>query len=169
MKTAQQIIKRLGLQPHPEEGGYFAETYKCQESIPSDGLPERYPSPRPFGTAIFYLLTPDTVSALHRLASDEIFHFYLGDPVTMLQLHPDGSSEVLTLGQDILGGQRIQVVVPGGTWQGSFLEEGGEFALLGCTVAPGFEYADYEHGSRQELLDRYPDRRDLIVRLTPPR
>jgi predicted cupin superfamily sugar epimerase len=169
MKTAQQIIKRLGLQPHPEEGGYFAETYKCQESIPSDGLPERYPSPRPFGTAIFYLLTPDTVSALHRLASDEIFHFYLGDPVTMLQLHPDGSSEVLTLGQDILAGQRLQLVVPEGTWQGSFLKEDGEFALLGCTVAPGFEYADYEHGSRQELLDRYPDRRDLIIRLTPPR
>ena len=169
MKTAQQIIERLGLQPHPQEGGYFAETYKCQEIIPSNGLPERYPSPRAFGTAIFYLLTPDTVSALHRLASDEIFHFYLGDPVTMLQLHPDGSSEVLTPGQDILAGQRLQVVVPGGTWQGSFLKEDGEFALLGCTVAPGFEYEDYEHGSRQELLDRYPDRRDLIIRLTPPR
>jgi predicted cupin superfamily sugar epimerase len=97
----------------------------------------------------------------------EIFHFYLGDPVTMLHLHPDGSSEVLTLGQDILQGQELQVVVPRGTWQGSFLNEGGEYALLGCTMAPGFEWADYEHPSREALLKEHPDRRELIIRLTP--
>lgn len=167
MISAVQIIERLGMQPLREEGGYFVETYKSEELVPRVGLPERYPSERAFGTAIFYLLTPDTCSALHRLASDEIFHFYLGDPVTMLQLHPDGSSEVRTLGHDILQGQELQVVAPKGTWQGSFLDEGGEFALLGCTVAPGFEYADYEHASRQALLDQYPDQRELIIRLTP--
>jgi predicted cupin superfamily sugar epimerase len=105
MASAQEIIDALGMQPHREEGGYFVEPYRSEEFIPKAGLPERYPSERPFGTAIYYLLTPDTCSALHRLASDEIFHLYLGDPVTMLQLHPDGSSEVITLGQDILQGQ----------------------------------------------------------------
>jgi hypothetical protein len=163
------IIDRLGMQPHPEEGGYFVETYKCEESIPRKALPDRYHGKRSFGTAIFYLLTPETFSQLHRLESDEIFHFYLGDPVTMLQLRPDGSSEVLVLGQDILNGEQLQVVVPRGTWQGSFLNEGGEYALLGCTVAPGFDYADYETGSRGDLLKEYPEQEELIVRLTPPR
>lgn len=167
MTSADEIMERLGLVPLREEGGYFAETYKSEEVIPKDSLPERYPAERAFGTAIFYLLTPDTFSALHRLASDEIFHFYLGDAVTMLQLHPDGSSKVVTLGEDIRGGQELQVVVPRGTWQGSFLNEGGEFALLGCTVAPGFEYEDYEGGSREELVERYPEAREMIVRLTP--
>ncbi len=166
---AEEIIDALGMSPHPEEGGYFVETYKCEESISRKALPERYHGKRSFGTAIFYLLTPETFSQLHKLESDEIFHFYLGHPVTMLQLRPDGSSEVLTLGQDIVGGQRLQVVVPGGTWQGSFLDEGGEFALLGCTVAPGFEYADYETGSRGDLLKEYPEQEELILRLTPPR
>jgi len=166
MMNAEEIIQLLGLQPHPEEGGYFSETYKCEEGIPRKALPERYHSRRSFGTAIFYLLTPDTFSQLHRLESDEIFHFYLGDPVTMLQLRPDGDSQLLTLGQDIAAGQRLQVVVPRGTWQGSFLNEGGEFALLGCTVAPGFEYADYETASRADLLKEYPEQSDLIVRLT---
>ncbi len=167
MTSADEIMERLGLVPLREEGGYFAETYKSDEVIPKDSLPERYPAERAFGTSIFYLLTPDTFSALHRLTSDEIFHFYLGDAVTMLQLHPDGSSKVVTLGQDIRGGQELQVVVPRGTWQGSFLNEGGEFALLGCTVAPGFEYEDYEGGSREELVERYPEARELIVRLSP--
>ncbi|NIN66651.1 MAG: cupin domain-containing protein [Anaerolineae bacterium] len=166
MVSADEIIERLGMQPHPEEGGYFVQTYKSEELISKLALPDRYPSPRAFGTAIFYLLTPDTFSALHRLASDEIFHFYLGDPVTMLQLHLDGSSQVATLGQDILAGQELQVVVPRGTWQGSLLNEGGEFALLGCTVSPGFEYEDYEAGSREEFLVQYPAHRELILRLT---
>jgi predicted cupin superfamily sugar epimerase len=167
MLSVQDIIELLGMEPLRVEGGYFVEIYKSEELISKAGLPKRYPSARAFGTSIFYLLTPDTFSALHRLASDEIFHFYLGGPVTMLQLHPDGSSEVLTLGQDVLGGQQLQVVVPRGTWQGSFLNKGGEFALLGCTVAPGFEYADYEHGCREALVKQYPDQRELIVRLTP--
>jgi predicted cupin superfamily sugar epimerase len=165
---AQEIIDALGMLPHPEEGGYFVETYKSKEAIPRKALPQRYHGKRSFGTAIFYLLTPETFSQLHKLESDEVFHFYLGDPVTMLQLRPDGSSEVLTLGQDIVGGQRLQVVVPAGTWQGSFLNEGGEFALLGCTVAPGFEYDDYETGSRGDLLKGFPEQEELIVRLTPP-
>jgi predicted cupin superfamily sugar epimerase len=164
MTTAQQLIEYLGLQPHPKEGGYFRETYRSADRL--SVLPGRYPSERCAGTAIYYLLTPTTFSALHLLQSDEIFHFYLGDPVRMLQLHPDGRGEEVVLGSDVLAGQRPQVVVPRGVWQGSFLEPGGEFALLGCTVAPGFEYADYVHGKREELIAHYPESERQIKRLT---
>ena len=164
MTTAQQLIEYLGLQPHPKEGGYFRETYRSTDRLTA--LPERYPSDRCAGTAIYYLLTPGTFSALHLLHSDEIFHFYAGDPVRMLQLHPDGRGEEVVLGSDVLAGQRPQVVVPRGVWQGSLLESGGDFALLGCTVAPGFEYADYAHGKWEELVARYPGFERQIRRLT---
>jgi hypothetical protein len=166
MPTAEDLIVHLQLQPHPKEGGFFRETYRSTEQHLAGALPQRYVSVRSFGTAIYYLLTPSTFSALHRLASDEIFHFYLGSPVRMLQLSPDGKGQTLLLGADVLGGQQPQVVVPRGTWQGSFLETGGDFALLGCTVAPGFDYADYEHGDRATLLTQYPAFADLIRRLT---
>jgi predicted cupin superfamily sugar epimerase len=164
--TAQHIINWLKLKPHPEEGGFYSETYRSRERIPTGGLPSRYASERSMGTAIYYLLTAETFSAMHRLRTDEIFHFYLGDPVTMLQLAADGSSKVLTMGTDILNDQQLQVVVPRDTWQGSFLNPGGNFALLGCSMAPGFEFEDYEHGARETLLRSYPNREELILRLT---
>ena len=167
MPTAAELIAFLKLQPHPREGGFFRETYRAADQLPAAALPPHYGSPRSAGTAIYYLLTPDTCSALHRLGSDEIFHFYLGSPVRMLRLFPDGQGKEIVLGPDLMNGQEVQVVVPRGVWQGSVLEPGGEFALLGCTVAPGFEYADYEHGSRAELAARYPAFADLIERLTP--
>src|SRR5262249_56808086 len=123
-----------------------------------------YGSDRRASTAIYYLLTPGTFSALHRLQTDEVFHFYLGDPVRMLQLLPDGTGRTVVLGPDVLAGQHLQVMVPRGVWQGSLLEPGGEFALLGCTVAPGFEYVDYEHGDREGLIARYPQFAELIER-----
>src|SRR5262245_1200758 len=144
MTTAQDLITLLHLQPHPKEGGFFRETYRAAERC----------GERSLSTAIYYLLTPNTFSALHRLASDEIFHFYLGHPVRMLQLGADGGKEIV-LGPDLSAGQQVQVLVPRGVWQGSFLEPGGEFALLGCTVAPGFDYADYEHGQRAALLTQF--------------
>jgi predicted cupin superfamily sugar epimerase len=127
----------------------------------------RYRASRSFSTAIYYLLTPDSFSMLHRLKSDELFHFYLGDSVTMLQFHPEGRAETITLGQDVAAGRRLQVVVPAGVWQGSFLSDGGRFALMGCTVAPGFDFDDFELGERKELIEQYPDRSALIERLTP--
>ena len=111
-------------------------------------------------------LTPGTYSALHRLQTDEIFHFYLGDPVRMLQLLPDGQGRTIVLGPDVSRGQQPQVLVPRGVWQGSVLEPGGAYALLGCTVAPGFDYEDYESGRRDELLAAYPQFADLIRRLS---
>lgn len=155
------------MKPLAGEGGFYTETYRCGERIAEAHLPAGYAGPRSFGSAILYLLTPDTFSRLHRLKSDEVFHFYLGDPVTTVQLHPDGSDEVITLGQDILSGQRVQVTVLGGSWQGCFLNAGGEFALMGTTVVPGFEFADFEAANREELLEQYPAQKELIVRLTP--
>jgi predicted cupin superfamily sugar epimerase len=166
MLTAEQLIRFFAMKPLPHEGGYYVETYRASEKIGPQALPPRYAGDRSFGTSILYLLTPATFSALHRLKSDEVFHFYLGDPVTMLRLHPDGTSEIITLGHDILNGQRIQLTVPAGTWQGGFLNEGSRFALMGTTVAPGFESADFELAARAELLEQYPDQRDLILRLT---
>jgi predicted cupin superfamily sugar epimerase len=166
MITADQIKTLLNLKPHPEEGGYFVETYRSTENIPEQALPDRYKDIRSYGTAIYYLLTPETFSGMHRLRSDEIFHFYLGDPVEMLQLWPDGSGRTLILGSDILNGMQPQVIVPRGIWQGAKLLLGGRFALLGTTVSPGFEFVDYETGKRDVLLGSYPQFRDLIIALT---
>jgi predicted cupin superfamily sugar epimerase len=103
---------------------------------------------------------------MHRLRSDEVYHFYAGSPVEMLHLHPGGSVSIVTLGADILAGMHAQVMVPGGVWQGSRLRKGGEFALLGTTMAPGFDPADYEHGDREELIRMFPEAKDLIAALT---
>jgi predicted cupin superfamily sugar epimerase len=163
--TTQQIIAHFKLLPHPKEGGFFRETYRSKELL-SD-LPSRYPGPRSASTAIYYFLTPDTFSAMHRVASDEGFHFYFGSPVEMLQLHPDRHGEVATLGSDWRSGQSPQIVVPAGVWQGSRLVPGGEYALLGTTVAPGFDYADYETGEREVLAKQYPEFAQMIRELTP--
>ena len=160
--NAEQLIAAPGLQPHPDEGGYFVETYRSSLRVTRDALPAQYQDSHAFSTAIYYLLTPDSISAMHRVRSDEVFHFYLGDPVEQLQLFPNGLGKVVTFGPDILSGQRPQVVVPAGVWQGAHLVPGGAFALFGCTVSPGFEYADYEHGSRRLLCGEYPEFSELI-------
>jgi predicted cupin superfamily sugar epimerase len=166
--TAEQIINFFSMKPLLNEGGWFVETYRAKKILTQAALGIGYSGPRSFVTAILYLLTTDAFSALHRLKSDEIFHFYLGDPVTMLQLHPDGSSRIITLGNDILKGQKIQMLVPSDAWQGTFVSPGGKFALLGCTVAPGFDSADYEQADRKKLLKQYPEHKELIIRLTRP-
>lgn len=164
--SAKYLIERLGLVPHPEEGGFFVETWRSERQVAAEALGGVYAGPRSVGTAIYYLLTPDTCSALHRLKSDEVFHFYLGDPVEMLHLHPDGSHARVVLGTDLDAGMAPQVVVPAGVWQGARLVDGGTVALLGCTVAPGFDYADYDHGRRADLLQGWPAARAMIERLT---
>lgn len=156
----------LRLEPLPVEGGYFVQTYKSSEAIPREALPGRYPGPRSFGTGIYYLLTPETFSALHRLKSDEIYHFYLGDPVELVQLEADGAGRIVTLGPDLAGGMQLQTAVLHGVWQGARLRHGGAFALLGTTMAPGFESEDFEIGQRRDLLEKYPRFRDLILALT---
>jgi predicted cupin superfamily sugar epimerase len=163
--TAEDVIARLNLQPHPVEGGFFRETYRSSATLPGEVLPG-HGNARSVSTAIYYLLTPKTVSALHLLPGDEVFHFYLGDPVTMLQLWPDGTTKTLTIGNDLAKGHHPQLVVPAGVWQGSVLQDGSTFALLGATMAPGFDYADYVAGMRGELTARYPGAAEMIGRLT---
>lgn len=166
MPTVETLRTLLGLRPHPVEGGYFIETYRSAERLPAGTLPFRYEGARAVSTAIYYLLTPDTFSAMHRLASDEVFHFYLGDPMEMLQLWPDGSHRVVVIGPDLEAGQRPQVLVPQGIWQGARLRPGGRFALLGTTVAPGFDYADYDPAERTHLLTTHPTAHAMITALT---
>jgi uncharacterized protein len=161
--TADQVKAWLGLVPLEREGGWFAETYRARAWVPA-AVPGS--GERSLATAIYYLLTPGTFSALHRLRADEVFHFYLGDPVEMLMLEPDGRGHVVRLGIDLASGMRPQVVVPAGVWQGSRLSPGGAFALMGTTVSPGFDPADFELGSRAALLAAYPDQHDRIIALT---
>ena len=164
--TAELLIARLGLRPLPIEGGYYFETFRSGDVVSSKCLPERYKTDRCLSTAIYYLLTSETKSKMHRIFSDEIFHFYLGDPVQMLQLNPNGSSNIFYIGTDIMSGQRPQVAVPAGIWQGSRLVDSGEFALMGTTVAPGFEFDEYVHGDRSELAEMWPQHKALIEDLT---
>jgi len=166
MLTADQIIAFLNLTPHPKEGGYFKEIYRSSEVIPEKALPSRYKGIRSLATAIYYLLTPETFSAMHRLQSDEIFHFYLGDPIEMLQLCADGTGRIVILGPDLHIGMQPQVIVPKGIWQGARLIKNGKFALLGTTVFPGFEFADYESGQRDDLIKSHPQFRERIIALT---
>jgi len=167
-KLADVLIEKYHLEPLPEEGGLYYQTYKSPEEISREVLPDRYREKRPFGTAILFLLTdhPNSFSAMHRLLTDEIYHFYLGDPIEMLQLYPDGSHRIVVIGNDILAGQEIQYVAPRGAWQGSRLKEGGSYALIGTTMAPGFEWGDFELGKSAELIREYPAAEKHIRRLT---
>lgn len=162
----EEVIALLGLKPLPGEGGYFAPTYRSSHEIPRDALSSGYSGPRPLGGAIYFLIDGVNFSAIHRLRGDEIWHFYLGDPVEMLLLDPDGTHRVVTLGVDLHAGRRPQVIVPGGVWQGARLASGGEFALLGTTMAPAFDEADFELGKRVQLMAAYPQCVDHIEALT---
>jgi predicted cupin superfamily sugar epimerase len=154
---AEEIIQQLGLQPHPE-GGFYRETYRSTGKIP--GLD------RVYSTGIYYMLVPGAVSKFHLLKHDEMFHFYLGDPVTWVLLKANGSVEKVVLGSRIGEGQQLQLLIPAGTWFGGYLNEGGQYGLMGTTVAPGFEFADFIFGSREELLKRYSSEKEEVFRLT---
>ena len=161
--TADEVIRLLKLQPHPKENGFFVETYRSNEKIE---VASRFGGSRSFSTAIYFLLTADGFSEMHRVASDEIFHFYRGAPARLLLLKPDGEGAVVQIGDRIEQGDVPQFVVPRDCWQG--MHSTGDWTLLGTTVAPGFEYADYESGSRRELIAQYPAFADLIRKLTSP-
>jgi len=158
--TGDEIKSLLHLAPHPVEGGWYRRTYTSEVSV------ALLRGVRAYGTAIYYLLEEGTFSEMHVLASDEIFHFYLGDPVEMLQLLPSGDSKIVTLGPDLKAGQHVQLVVPAGVWQGTRLVEGGKVALLGCTVTPGFDFADYRSGKYDELAAGWPQEAARIRKLT---
>lgn len=161
MLSAARLKSVLGLRAHTE-GGYFVETYRSQETLPAG----RGRKPHALSTAIYYMVTAESPCRMHRLSSDEAWHFYTGDPLDMLLLFPDGTGKRVTLGNTFERGMRPQLVVPRGTWQGAAVKAGGEFALAGTTVAPGFDYADFETGTREELTRRYPGFKRWIAALT---
>jgi len=161
---AQELIERLGLQPHPERG-HYVETYRAGLTV--DGLP--HGAPRAASTAIYFLIARDAPSTyLHRLRSDEIFHFYEGGPLEVLLLGPGEAAEVRRLGTDLVAGERPQIVIPAGTWFAAELADGASHCLFGCTVAPGFDFADFELAAGPELAARYPAHASRIARMTRP-
>jgi len=158
-------IEELGLAPHPE-GGWFRETYRAAESVPAGGLPPRYGGPRAFSTSIYFLLASGQASRLHRLASDEVWHFYAGGPLRFHVFGEGGTYRIFLLGCDARRGQSLQAVLPGSATFGAEVVGGRSYALCGCTVAPGFEFADFAFGRRDQLLDRFPRQRAVIERLS---
>lgn len=161
-RNYKDVIKQLNLVPLPEEGGYFRETYRSEKTVQSEL------GPRKECTAIYYLISPESFSGLHWVDQEEIFHFYAGEPVEMFQITPDGKGNKIVIGNEIFEGQSPQVIVPGGTWQGTRLLNSHEdaWALLGCTVAPGFEIENFHIEDRETLLQKYPHLSEDIRRFT---
>jgi predicted cupin superfamily sugar epimerase len=166
--THDDVIGMLHLEPLPGEGGYFRQTWVSPERLDPGGAGVGDRTGKAVGTAIYYLVTDaaDGFSALHRLPTDEVYHFYLGDPVEQLLLYGDGRSDVVVLGPDLAAGQRVQHVAPRDTWQGTRLRAGGRWALMGTTMAPGFDHATCQFGTREALCRQYADRAELITALT---
>lgn len=166
--TATELISRLRMEKIPGEGAWFTVTYNSTDRLPAGGLPARYGASRLAGTAIYALITREDFSAMHRLKTDEVWHFYSGDPIELLLLHPDGRDELVLLGDDLAAGQRPQFTVPAGVWMGARPQTAtpAAYSLFGCTMAPGFDYADYEPGYRMELQKTFPARSALIAELT---
>jgi predicted cupin superfamily sugar epimerase len=166
--STQALIKHFKMQRIPDEGPWFTLTYRSDDLLPVSELPKRYAGARVAGNAIIALITRSEFSALHKLKTDEVWHYYLGDPLQLLILHPDGSGEVVILGPDVLRGQQLQHVVPRGCWQGAMptRSKSDAYTVFGDTLAPGFEYSDFEMGYREELQRTYPHYAGLIERLT---
>ena len=164
-KDATYWVKRLRLEPHPE-GGYFRQTYRSEITITREALPAAFGGDRSASTAIYFLLGGRNFSAFHRLRSDEMWHFYIGTPVSVHVIDTSGKYSLIILGNDPETGHVFQAVVPAGCWFASHVADWESFALVGCTVAPGFDFEDFEMGKRAELVANYPQHRELIRTLT---
>jgi predicted cupin superfamily sugar epimerase len=164
-KNAQYWIDGLSLSPHPE-GGYYRVTYQSTLTIVQDALPSAFHGNRSASTAIYFLLAQKDFSAFHRIASDELWHFYAGSALVVYVIDPEGNDSELHLGDAFEAGEVFQAVVKGGCWFASRLKDPAGFALVGCTVAPGFDFADFEMAKRAELTSTYPGHRKLIEELT---
>ena len=162
--TVAALVEQFGLLPHPE-GGFYKETYRSEESIASQALPQRFAGDRNFSTAIYFLLEQGNFSAFHRIQSDECWHFYAGQSLHVHVIHPNGHYELLKLGNNLTNGETFQAVVPAGSWFASETAAGGQFSFVGCTVAPGFDFADFELAKAAELILLFPAMALLIKRL----
>ena len=162
-KDSAYWIRKLRLEPHPE-GGYYRQTYRADLVL--EGLPRQFSGPRAASTAIYFLLEGENFSAFHRLRSDEVWHFYLGATVTVHVIEAEGRYTQVQLGSDPEAGGVLQAVVKAGCWFASQMKDGKSFALVGCTVAPGFDFEDFELAERDRLVELYPQHRDVITNLT---
>jgi predicted cupin superfamily sugar epimerase len=165
MSEAKRWIEALQLRPHPE-GGYYRQTYRATEEIRKEHLPQRFSGDRAFSTAIYFLLEGDDCSVLHRIKQDEVWHHYAGSTLLIHVLTPDGQHSAIRLGKNLTAGELPQAVVAAGDLFGAHVSEPNSYALVGCTVAPGFDFADLELPDREELLRRYPQHRQIIEKLT---
>jgi len=166
-RSAEDVIRLLDLKPLPEEGGYYRETFRALKvEAPARAFGIQSVMPRTASTAIYYLVTPESFSALHRVASDEVFHFYAGDPIEIIQIDSAGRISKTIMGNDIFVGHTPQVIVKKHVWQGLRILPGGSWALMGTTVAPGFEFEDFVIGPREQLIQAYPQHKDDIIRFT---
>lgn len=164
MNRVKYLKEKLSLLDHPE-GGYYKEIYRSKGIIPNNAIPE-FNGDRNYCTSIYFLLTSDNFSAFHRIKQDEIWNFYEGDGLEVHVIHPNGIYECLRLGLDFENGEVPQAVVPADSWFASTVKEGGEYSLVGCTVAPGFDFEDFELGGRKSLTNLFPVHKEIIKTLT---
>ena len=164
MSIADQLIQKYNLEPHPE-GGWYKQTYKSNEEIAADALPERFGANRAFSTAIYFLLEKGNFSAFHRIKSDECWHFYAGDPLLIYIIEQNGDLIVIALGNDLEKGQTFQCVVPANCWFASRPAPKSEYSFVGCTVSPGFEFEDFELADVTALSVMYPQHKSIIKEL----
>ena len=164
MITPRQLIERFNLQPHPE-GGWYKEIYRCRDYIDSKALPARYTGNRSFCTAIYFLLEEGEISAFHRIKSDECWHFYAGQTLQVFVIQQNGDLDIINLGNNINNGELFQYVVPAECWFASRPAASTDFSFVGCTVAPGFDFADFELADANELSKQYPQHKKIIHEL----
>ena len=164
MITAEQLIQQYGLQSHPE-GGWYKETYRSTETIPSNALPVRFSGDKVFSTAIYFLLEAGNFSAFHKIKSDECWHFYAGDPLLVYVIQHNGTLDIITLGNNVANGELFQYVVPANCWFASKPAPKSRFSLAGCTVSPGFDFADFELADVKTLSKTYPQHTGIIQQL----
>ena len=165
MNSSENIINKLNLQAHPEDG-YFKETYRSEGQVNADSLPDHYRGKRNYSTCIYFLLTSDNFSALHRIKKDEIWHFYDGSPLVLHVINPKGEYSEIIIGNNLSLGQIPQYVVPGGCWFAAEVINENSYSLTGCTVSPGFSFEDFELKSKIELTDMFPNQKEVISKLT---
>ena len=167
MDSVQKIIQNLELLPHPE-GGYYKEVYRSKGTISAECLSDSYSGGRNYSTSIYFLLTSDVFSAFHKINQDEIWHFYKGSPILLHIISPKGAYQSVVIGNEIEKGQFLQYVVPGGFWFAAEVIKTSSYSLLGCTVAPGFDFDDFVLPTRKDLISYFPEHKDLITRLSRP-
>ncbi len=165
MQSKTYWVNHLNMLPHPE-GGFFKEVYRSDESVATDALPARYAGSRSFATSIYFLIESENFSAFHRIQSDEIWHFYTGSTITMHIIHPDGKLVTHKIGPNFEAGEVFQLVIPHSCWFAASVDEPDAYALVGCGVAPGFDFVDFELGTAAQLVAEYPQHAEVISSYT---